>query len=75
MSLNIEKVITSAPVKREAKILPLELMDTAINHKVLVLLKKSESEYTGYLKGFDDQFNLILDEVTEIVFDSEGKVI
>lgn len=51
-------------------ILPLEVLDRAIGHKIQVLLT-NDKEFHGTLVGFDDFVNMVLEDVEE--FDSEGK--
>ena len=38
--------------------LPLELIDRCIGHKIWILMK-SEKEFVGILKGFDDFVNVV----------------
>ena len=38
--------------------LPLELIDRCINHKIWILMK-SEKEFVGILRGFDDFVNVV----------------
>ena len=38
--------------------LPLELIDRCIGHKVWILMK-SEKEFVGILRGFDDFVNVV----------------
>ncbi|KAJ9094508.1 hypothetical protein QA089_001049 [Meyerozyma guilliermondii] len=51
-------------------ILPLEVLDRAIGHKIQVLLT-NDKEFHGTLVGFDDFVNMVLEDVEE--FDNEGK--
>ncbi|EGR32392.1 lsm5 protein, putative, partial [Ichthyophthirius multifiliis] len=48
-------------------ILPLELIDKCIGHKIWILLKNNK-EVVGTLRGFDDFFNMVLDEAKEYQF-------
>ncbi|KAG0214363.1 RNA-binding protein lsm5 [Mortierella sp. GBA30] len=45
--------------------LPLELIDSCIGSKIWVVMK-SEKEFTGTLKYFDDYVNMVLEDVTEL---------
>lgn len=51
-------------------VLPLEVLDRAIGHKIQVLLT-NDKEFHGTLVGFDDFVNMVLEDVEE--FDSDGK--
>lgn len=51
-------------------ILPLEVLDRAIGHKIQALLT-NDKEFHGTLVGFDDFVNMVLEDVEE--FDNEGK--
>lgn len=43
----------------------LELIDSCIGSKIWVVMK-SEKEFTGTLKYFDDYVNMVLEDVTEL---------
>ena len=49
-----------------ARLLPLELVDKCIGSSIWVLMKDTNTELTGTLKGFDDFVNMVLEDVTEI---------
>lgn len=53
--------------------LPLELIDECINQPIYILLR-SNIEYYGILKGYDDYVNIVLDDVTEIVYNSSNDI-
>lgn len=50
-------------------ILPLEIIDKSIGHKIQVLMT-NDKEFKGTLIGFDDYVNMVLENVEE--FDNEG---
>ncbi|KAF9920591.1 RNA-binding protein lsm5 [Linnemannia zychae] len=52
--------------------LPLELIDACIGSKIWVIMK-SEKEFTGTLKRFDDYVNMVLEDVTEFENTPEGR--
>ena len=52
-------------------ILPLELIDKAINTKIWVLMR-GKTEIVGTLRGFDDYVNLVLDDAIEYSPDVRG---
>eukprot|EP01016_Furgasonia_blochmanni_P051155 TRINITY_DN800_c0_g1_i11.p2 TRINITY_DN800_c0_g1~~TRINITY_DN800_c0_g1_i11.p2 ORF type:complete len:100 (-),score=8.22 TRINITY_DN800_c0_g1_i11:202-501(-) len=52
-------------------ILPLELLDKCIGSKIWIMMK-NDKEIVGILRGFDDFFNMVLDEVIE--FEISGGV-
>ncbi|KAF9131226.1 RNA-binding protein lsm5 [Mortierella sp. 14UC] len=52
--------------------LPLELIDSCIGSKIWVVMK-SEKEFTGTLKYFDDYVNMVLEDVTEFENTPEGR--
>ena len=52
-------------------ILPLALIDKCIDARIWVVMR-GNTEFVGTLKGFDDYVNLVLDDVTEYLYDSEG---
>ncbi|GMI11851.1 hypothetical protein TrRE_jg4352 [Triparma retinervis] len=57
-----------------ARLLPLELVDKCIGSSIWVLMKDTNTELTGTLKGFDDFVNMVLEDVTEIrIRDGERK--
>lgn len=43
----------------------IELIDSCIGSKIWVVMK-SEKEFTGTLKYFDDYVNMVLEDVTEL---------
>lgn len=51
-------------------ILPLEIIDKSIGHKIQVLMT-NDKEFHGTLIGFDDYVNMVLENVEE--FDGEGQ--
>ncbi|TKR60894.1 hypothetical protein L596_028076 [Steinernema carpocapsae] len=53
-------------------LLPLELVDKCIGSRIWVIMK-SDKEIVGTLTGFDDYVNMVLEDVTEIEYTSEGK--
>ncbi|GMI25546.1 hypothetical protein TrCOL_g9983 [Triparma columacea] len=56
------------------RLLPLELVDKCIGSSIWVLMKDTNTELTGTLKGFDDFVNMVLEDVTEIrITDGERK--
>jgi len=58
------------------RLLPLELVDKCIGSKIWVLMKDSNTELTGTLRGFDDFVNMVLEDVKEIrIRDGERKVV
>ncbi|CUM48764.1 unnamed protein product [Debaryomyces tyrocola] len=50
-------------------ILPLEIIDKSIGHKIQVLMT-NDKEFKGTLIGFDDYVNMVLENVEE--FDNDG---
>ncbi|CEM04034.1 unnamed protein product [Vitrella brassicaformis CCMP3155] len=52
--------------------LPLALIDKCIGSKIWIIMK-GDKELVGTLRGFDDFVNMVLDDVTEYTFTSEGK--
>ncbi|CAD8113920.1 unnamed protein product [Paramecium primaurelia] len=46
-------------------ILPLGLLDKAISSRVWILMK-DDREFEGTLRGFDDFFNMVLENVIEL---------
>lgn len=52
-----------------AEVLPLEIIDKSIGHRIKVLMT-NEKEFTGTLVGFDDFVNMVLEDVEET--DAEG---
>ncbi|CAD8125472.1 unnamed protein product [Paramecium sonneborni] len=46
-------------------ILPLGLLDKAISSRVWILMK-DDREFEGSLRGFDDFFNMVLENVIEL---------
>ncbi|KAF9430939.1 RNA-binding protein lsm5 [Entomortierella beljakovae] len=52
--------------------LPSELIDSCIGSKIWVVMK-SEKEFTGTLKYFDDYVNMVLEDVTEYENTPEGR--
>ncbi|KAG0323749.1 RNA-binding protein lsm5 [Podila horticola] len=55
----------TAPAVASIHQLPLELIDSCIGSKIWVVMK-SEKEFTGTLKYFDDYVNMVLEDVTEL---------
>ena len=51
--------------------LPLAIMDKCIGQNIWIIMK-SKREFAGILRGFDDFFNLVLENVTEI-WEEEGE--
>ncbi|EWS71703.1 U6 snRNA associated-like-Smprotein (macronuclear) [Tetrahymena thermophila SB210] len=43
---------------------PIELIDKCVGHKIWILMK-NDKELLGTLRGFDDFFNMVLDDVSE----------
>jgi len=54
-----------------SSILPLELLDKCIGSSIWVIMK-SEREFTGVLRGFDDYVNMVLEDVVEYENTPEG---
>ncbi|KAF9351935.1 MAG: U6 snRNA-associated Sm-like protein LSm5 [Benniella sp.] len=52
--------------------LPLELIDTCIGSRIWVIMK-SDKEFVGTLKYFDDYVNMVLEDVTEYDNTPEGR--
>ncbi|KAJ8903712.1 hypothetical protein NDN08_004812 [Rhodosorus marinus] len=46
------------------EVLPLELIDKCIGSKIWVIMR-GDKELVGFLRGFDDYVNLVLEDVTE----------
>ncbi|KAF8937772.1 putative LSM domain protein [Dissophora ornata] len=61
-----------APAVAAIHQLPLELIDSCIGSKIWVVMK-SEKEFTGTLKYFDDYVNMVLEDVTEFENTPEGR--
>ena len=62
--------IISAPPT--STILPLALIDKCIGARIWVIMRGS-TEFVGTLKGFDDYVNIVLEDVTEFTYDSQGR--
>lgn len=54
-------------------VLPLELVDKCIGSKIWVLMK-TDKEFTGILRGFDQFVNMVLEDVSEYEWTSEGLI-
>ncbi len=54
------------------KIFPLTLLDKCIGHKLWIVMK-GKREFAGTLRGFDDFFNMVLENVTEIWIEGEER--
>lgn len=63
--------MTSASVKTPPP-LPLGLLDKCIGQKLWVVMKGNR-EFAGKLRGRDDFFNLVMDDVAELTY-ADGKV-
>ena len=44
--------------------LPMSVLDECVGHKLWVIMK-GKREFAGTLRGFDDYFNMVLEEVIE----------
>lgn len=51
--------------------LPLEILDKCIGSKIWIIMKGNR-EFAGKLRGFDDFFNMVLDEAVELSY-RQGK--
>ena len=61
----------TTPAHPSQTIIPLELLDKCIGSDVWILMR-TEREISGCLQGFDDFFNMVIDDATEIeVVDGE----
>eukprot|EP00727_Mastigamoeba_balamuthi_P000926 m51a1_g10830 hypothetical protein (94) ;mRNA; f:32729-33457 len=60
-----------APPPQISQLLPLELVDKCCGSKVWVIMK-SDREFVGTLRGFDDFVNIVLEDVTELHPTPEG---
>jgi U6 snRNA-associated Sm-like protein LSm5 len=47
------------------KKLPMAVLDECIGHKIWIVMK-GKREFSGVLRGFDDYFNAVLEEVIEV---------
>ena len=56
---------------KSTQIFPLELLDMTINNKVWVIMKEQQ-EFIGILRGFDDFMNIVLEDVSEYIFEKDG---
>jgi U6 snRNA-associated Sm-like protein LSm5 len=54
------------------KIMPLTLLDKCIGERLWIIMK-SKREFAGVLRGFDDFFNMVLENVTEIWYEGEER--
>jgi len=61
-------------ITASSSFLPMALVDKCINSKVWVIMK-GDKEFTGILRGFDEYVNMVLDDVKEYTFTTEGKVV
>ncbi len=52
--------------------LPMAVLDECIGHKIWIVMK-GKREFSGILRGFDDYFNAVLDEVIEVWEEGEEK--
>ncbi|KGG51844.1 hypothetical protein DI09_25p40 [Mitosporidium daphniae] len=50
----------------------IELLDRSIGNRIKVILK-ADREFCGVLCGFDDFVNIVLEDVTEIFTNQEGR--
>ncbi|VDP96480.1 unnamed protein product [Trichobilharzia regenti] len=53
-------------------LLPLELVDKCIGSRIHIIMK-NDKEMVGTLLGFDGYVNMVLVDVTEFEFTSQGK--
>ncbi len=61
-----------ATISATATFLPLALIDKCIGSRIWIIMK-GDKELVGTLRGFDDFVNMVLDDVEEYTFTSEGK--
>ncbi|KXN74386.1 Sm-like ribonucleo protein [Conidiobolus coronatus NRRL 28638] len=54
-----------------SQVLPLEIIDKCIGSKIRIIMRDNK-EFIGTLQGFDDFVNMVLEDVTEYNFTSEG---
>lgn len=52
--------------------MPLSLLDKCIGERLWIIMK-SKREFAGILRGFDDFFNMVLENVTEIWYEGEER--
>jgi small nuclear ribonucleoprotein (snRNP)-like protein len=50
--------------RNNSKVLPFTFLNDLINHKIVI--KTRAGDYVGTLKGWDEQLNVVLDDVAEI---------
>jgi len=59
--------VTAAP----AAILPLALVEKCIGARMWIIMR-GNTEFVGTLKGFDDYVNIVLEDVIEYQYDTDG---
>lgn len=59
-------------MSNKIKIFPLTLLDKCIGTKIWIVMK-GKREFAGTLRGFDDFFNMVLENVTEIWVEGEER--
>lgn len=55
-----------------ANVLPLDTIESCVGKKVWVIMK-NKKELVGTLKGYDDYVNMVMEDVIEYTFTSEGR--
>eukprot|EP00761_Pharyngomonas_kirbyi_P006703 gb/GECH01006711.1/.p1 GENE.gb/GECH01006711.1/~~gb/GECH01006711.1/.p1 ORF type:complete len:156 (+),score=23.51 gb/GECH01006711.1/:1-468(+) len=55
-----------------SQLLPFELVDRCIGSKIWILMRDSHKEVVGTLLGFDDFVNMVLSDVTEYEYNTDG---
>lgn len=54
------------------KLFPMTLLDKCIHNPVWIVMK-GKREFAGILQGFDDFFNMVLSNVTEVWVEGEER--
>ncbi|CAG7728045.1 unnamed protein product [Allacma fusca] len=64
--------MSSSTAVNPSTLLPLELVDKCIGSRIHIIMK-NDKELVGTLLGFDDYVNMVLEDVTEYEYTSEGR--
>jgi len=64
--------MASSTALNPSTLLPLELVDKCIGSRIHIIMK-NDKELVGTLLGFDDYVNMVLEDVTEYEYTTEGR--
>ena len=68
-AMETEETPTTSTVEN---VLPLDTIESCVGKKVWVIMK-NKKELVGTLKGYDDYVNMVMEDVIEYTFTSEGR--